>query len=98
MTKPFAFSLLAFVLIPGFFSSLFAQSQISFQSNHEPLNQAFAWAKDKALSFAHDSGDPVGPWYEAALPNREAFCMRDVSHQAIGAELLGLGKHNLNMF
>lgn len=98
MTKRIAFILLALVLIPGFFSSLLAQAQISFRSNHEPLNQAFDWAKEKALSFAHDSGDPVGAWYEAALPNREAFCMRDVSHQAIGAELLGLGKHNLNMF
>jgi len=31
----------------------------------------------------------VGYWYEAALPGREAFCMRDVSHQSIGAETLG---------
>ncbi|OOG73055.1 hypothetical protein [Algoriphagus sp. A40] len=98
MTKCISSVLLALFLISGVFSSLFAQSTISFQSNHEPLNQAFVWAKEKALSFAHDSGDPVGPWYEAALPNREAFCMRDVSHQAIGAELLGLGRHNLNMF
>ena len=41
--------------------------------------------------------DPVGFWYEAALPNREAFCMRDVSHQSIGAEILGLSQHNFNM-
>ena len=41
--------------------------------------------------------DPVGPWYEAALPGREAFCIRDVSHQCIGAEILGQGKQNLNM-
>ncbi|MCU0368027.1 MAG: hypothetical protein MUF39_04270 [Cyclobacteriaceae bacterium] len=75
-----------------------AQSQLSFNSNSTELNQAFDWAKNKALSFAHDSSDPVGPWYEAALPNREAFCMRDVSHQAIGAQLLGLKKHNFNMF
>jgi hypothetical protein len=25
-----------------------------------------------------------------ALPNREAFCMRDVSHQCVGGEVLGL--------
>lgn len=98
MTKCFANALLSLILVFGVFSTLPAQSRVSFQSNHESLNQAFAWAKDKALSFAHDGGDPVGPWYEAALPNREAFCMRDVSHQAIGAELLGLGSHNLNMF
>ena len=42
-------------------------------------------------------GDPVGPWYEAALPHREAFCMRDVSHQAMGAQALGLAAHTLNM-
>lgn len=71
---------------------------ITFSSSNQKLNEAFVWAKNKALSFAHDNQDPVGPWYEAALPNREAFCMRDVSHQAIGAELLGLQKHNFNMF
>lgn len=42
--------------------------------------------------------DPVGPWYEAALPGRFAFCMRDVSHQSIGAEILGLAPENTNMF
>jgi len=70
----------------------------TFRSNNTELNESFVWARNKALSFAHHGGDPVGLWYEAALPNREAFCMRDVSHQAIGAEILGLGKHNLNMF
>jgi len=74
------------------------EDNLTFHCSDESLNQAFQWAKSKALSFAHDSSDPVGPWYEAALPNREAFCMRDVSHQALGAEILGLGKHNFNMF
>ena len=70
---------------------------LSFNSSNERLTHAFDWAKEKALSYAHDGSDPVGYWYEAALPNREAFCMRDVSHQAIGAEILGLSKHNYNM-
>jgi hypothetical protein len=71
---------------------------IILRSNRHDLESAFAWARYRALAFAHDSGDPVGAWYEAALPNREAFCMRDVSHQSIGAEILGLGKHNENMY
>lgn len=75
-----------------------AAQSVVFRTNHAPLEQAFAWARYKALSLAHADGDPVGPWYEAALPRREAFCMRDVSHQAIGAEILGLGKQNENMF
>jgi hypothetical protein len=74
------------------------QTGVTFKSSNADLTAAFEWAKNKALSYAHDGTDPVGFWYEAALPNREAFCMRDVSHQAIGAEILGLGKHNLNMF
>jgi hypothetical protein len=74
------------------------QAQITFESNNTKLNSAFDWAKNKALSLSHDGSDPVGYWYEAALPNREAFCMRDVSHQTIGASILGLNKHNLNMF
>ena len=70
--------------------------KIAFQSSDSSLNDAFLWACDRALSFAHED-DPVGPWYEAALPNREAFCMRDVAHQSSGAAALGLNEHNLNM-
>ncbi len=72
--------------------------ELQFNSANKELVEAFNWAKNQALSYAHDNADPVGFWYEAALPNREAFCMRDVSHQAIGAEILGLSKHNYNMF
>ncbi|HQQ98448.1 MAG TPA: hypothetical protein PLX35_14350 [Cyclobacteriaceae bacterium] len=89
-TKPILIIAFSFILYTG-------QAQ-TFHSNNSELDAAFDWARNKALSFAHNGGDPVGTWYEAALPNREAFCMRDVSHQAIGAEILGLGKHNLNMF
>jgi len=70
---------------------------VVFRSSDVRVNEIFAWAKTTALGYAHDGRDPVGFWYEAALPNREAFCMRDVSHQSIGAEILGLSRHNLNM-
>ncbi|HQQ83671.1 MAG TPA: hypothetical protein PK059_10765 [Cyclobacteriaceae bacterium] len=86
------------LLILGFILIIYTGHAQTFHSNNTELNESFVWARNKALSFAHNSGDPVGMWYEAALPNREAFCMRDVSHQALGAEILGLGKHNLNMF
>ncbi len=79
-------------------TSVTESTTLEFRSSNQKLQEAFYWAKKKALSYAHDDSDPVGYWYEAALPNREAFCMRDVSHQAIGAEILGLGKHNYNMF
>jgi hypothetical protein len=85
------------LLIILFTTGTHGQAQ-TFESSNVKLTSAFEWAKNKALSFAHDGSDPVGYWYEAALPNREAFCMRDVSHQAIGAAMLGLNKHNLNMF
>lgn len=78
-------------------SSPSKNEEVRFNSSNKELVSAFEWAKKKALSFAHDGTDPVGYWYEAALPNREAFCMRDVSHQSIGAEILGLSKHNYNM-
>lgn len=47
-------------------------------------------ARKMVLSYAHDGTDSVGYWYEATLPQREAFCMRDVSHQSVGAQILGL--------
>lgn len=62
------------------------------------LNEAFQWAQSMALSYVGDSTDQVGPWYEASLPERFAFCMRDVSHQSQGAEILDLSRENLNMF
>jgi len=66
-------------------------------SSIDQLQERFDWAKAEALSFAHDGSDPVGLWYEAALPGRDAFCMRDVSHQALGAHFLGLDEHTRNM-
>ncbi len=72
------------------------KGQIEFECSDPILTQGFSWAKKQALSYSHES-DPVGDWYEAALPGREAFCMRDVSHQARGAHILGLEHHTKNM-
>lgn len=69
---------------------------ITFRSSDERLNQGFQWAKEQALSYSHE-GDLVGDWYEAALPGRNSFCIRDVAHHAYGAEMLGLRKHTKNM-
>jgi hypothetical protein len=71
-------------------------SQIDLVSSDEQLVSAFRWAKKQALAYVFD-GDPVGPWYEAALPGRQAFCMRDTAHQADGAQALGLARWNHNM-
>lgn len=89
-------SILLFII---YFSKGYSQSNslFHFNSSDKDLAQTVDWAKNRALSFSHDDKDPVGYWYEAALPNREAFCVRDVSHQSIGAEILGLRFHNLNM-
>lgn len=57
----------------------------------------FDWAVSNSNRYVGEDSDPVGPWYEAALPNRQAFCMRDVSHQCIGEELNGYGRQNANM-
>ena len=69
---------------------------ISLRSDHAALMEGFEWARATALSYVRE-GDPVGPWFEAALPGRNAFCMRDVSHQAEGALALGLYDHTRNM-
>ncbi len=69
---------------------------VSFQSSDADLNDLFDWSKNQALAYAFDD-DPVGLWYEASLPGREAFCMRDVSHQSMGAHILGLAEYTKNM-
>lgn len=62
------------------------------------LATIWRWARETSNGYVGADTDPVGPWYEAALPKREAFCVRDVSHQSIGAEILGHARQNLNMF
>lgn len=74
-----------------------AAQGVRFGGTDTAMVRAFEWAKTQALRYKGKPGDPVGPWYESALPPREAFCMRDVSHQAIGAAILGLDAENKNM-
>ena len=73
-----------------------ATPQLQFSSSDLQLVKSFDWAKKQALAYAF-TRDPVGLWYEAALPGREAFCMRDVSHQAMGAQALGLAAYTYTM-
>jgi hypothetical protein len=73
-----------------------APSRLEFDAADATLVKAFDWAKRQSMAFVYED-DPVGPWYEAAEPGREAFCMRDTAHQAMGAHALGLARHNHNM-
>ncbi|WP_157766440.1 hypothetical protein [Pedobacter ginsengisoli] len=89
------------LLTIAFYGFSFASAQVvavNFTSSDKDLERAFNWAKETALNYRGADTDPAGPWYEAALPSRYAFCMRDASHQCIGAEILGMGRENLNMF
>lgn len=74
------------------------QAAVTFRSSDTAIQNAFNLAKEMALHYQGNPDDPVGPWYEAALPGRDAFCMRDVSHQCIAAEILGMSRENKNMF
>lgn len=56
-----------------------------------------AWGEAKAMALSYVRNDNVGLWYEASLPGRDAFCMRDVAHQSGGAAVLGLHEHTRNM-
>lgn len=69
---------------------------LTLTSSNAALVTGFEWAKAQALAYVY-RGDAVGDWYEAALPGREAFCMRDVAHQSTGAQLLGLADCNYTM-
>ncbi|MDN3580747.1 hypothetical protein [Mucilaginibacter flavus] len=81
-----------------FAGSTMAQTpSVQFSSTDLKLTEAFTWARSMALHYRGSLKDSVGPWYESALPPRYAFCMRDVSHQCVGGEILGMEKENLNM-
>ena len=81
-----------------FLNSVAQKPSIEFRSSDTAMQNAFNEAKEMALHYKGNQDDPVGPWYEAALPSRYAFCMRDVSHQSIGGEILGMSRENKNMF
>lgn len=70
---------------------------VHFTNTDTALQTAFNWAKATALQYRGNAQDAVGPWYEAALPSRNAFCVRDFSHQCIAAAALGMQKENENM-
>lgn len=77
-------------------NNIYRIGKVTINSSNKELVEGFNWAKKQALEYVH-SDDPVGEWYEAALPGRDAFCMRDVSHQSTGAQILGLNLHTKNM-
>jgi len=72
------------------------EGAIEFESSDMRLLNGFRWAKAQAFKYVRNDGS-IGPWYEAALPARNAFCMRDVSHMSTGAQILGLGARTRNM-
>ncbi|MBV8253964.1 MAG: hypothetical protein JO154_15280 [Chitinophaga sp.] len=86
--------LLVTVFCPFF---LQAQGPAKFTSSDTSLQQSYNWAVQMALHYRGNPSDPVGPWYEAALPSRDAYCMRDVAHQTIGAAICGMDRENKNM-
>jgi hypothetical protein len=101
MSLPFSFSALILFLSLSPLGSLAqgggAASPLLLTTSDPALQQTFDWAKAQALAYVGPGSDPVGDWYEAALPGRHAFCMRDVSHQTMGAYALGLAAQNHNM-
>lgn len=86
-----------FLLSPAASTAQEMEEGARFRSSDSALSKGFDWATGQALAYVRRSGDRVGPWYEAALPKRDAFCMRDVSHQLLGADILGLAGINRNL-
>lgn len=90
--------MLALLLSAAAYGATRAQAGgVTFTSSDTALQRAFERAKAMALSYRGAAADVVGPWYEAALPSRNAFCIRDASHQSIAADILGMGAENKNM-
>lgn len=72
-------------------------SPLKLSTSDPQIQQAFDWAKAQALVYVSSGHGPLQHFYESALPGRDAFCMRDVSHQAMGAQALGLAAENKAM-
>ena len=72
-------------------------SPISINSSNDDLVDMFDWAKNKAYSFVQTGDGNNIPSYWAGILDRPAFYLRDVAHQAIGANLLELDEENYAM-
>ena len=66
-------------------SSAPIEGALEIASSDQRLVDGLRRAKSQALKYVWND-DPVGPWYEAGLPGRNAFCMRDVSQMGTVAQ------------
>jgi hypothetical protein len=97
VSRFFALTILICLSPLGSLAQRAATSPLALTTSDPALQKTFDWAKAQALAYVGPGSDPVGDWYEAALPGRNSFCMRDVSHQTMGAFALGLAAQNHNM-
>ena len=72
-------------------------TKITLNSSNSELIFLFNWAKDLALNYVMTDTPNTIPCYEAALPGRGSFCLRDWEHMALGAHFLGLDLENITM-
>jgi hypothetical protein len=85
------------LLAPGRAAAEDPTSTLSLRSSNKFLDDSFAWAKSKALSYVRTGQRPdYLPCYFAAMSDSE-FCVRDVAHHMEGAHLLGLDTENRSM-
>lgn len=70
-------------------------ASLRLESSDPRLLLAFQRARERAMACVF-TGDPVGDWYASNRDNR-AFCVRDTAHEHLGASMLGLNRHSLNM-
>ncbi|MEY9853222.1 hypothetical protein ABH923_002900 [Leifsonia sp. EB41] len=71
---------------------------ITFVSSSPLLNDGFEWARLRALEWVQTKRLSTAlPSYWAGLTDRPMFYSRDVTHQALGAHLLGLDEENFAM-
>src|SRR3954463_10119797 len=69
---------------------------LRFTSSSPRLNDGFAWAVKRSFEWVRT--DPAElPSYWAGLTDRPLFYSRDITHQLLGAHLLGLDEQNLAM-
>ena len=72
-------------------------TSLAVRSSNRTLEEGFRWAADASLSHVQTGEPGCIPCYQSGLLDRGHFCIRDFSHQATAAHLLGLDRENLEM-
>jgi hypothetical protein len=70
---------------------------MSLNSSQADLVRAYGLYVDRVKTWEAPKDVALYPCYNAGIPDRNSFCVRDFDHQALGGHFVGFDAHNRNI-